>query len=313
MTMRRSAYTLLEVLLATSIAVLLLGALYVAVDVQLNYAQAGRDRVEQNTLARSIFARMSSDASQVVSLSDPARFRVQSSGSSGSSGGTSGTGGTTGNTGTSGAGATGGATSGSGMSGSTGSSTDDGSSTTTTTTIIVPLGVQGDSTTLNMWVSKSPRENLTADQSGGQPVVSDLWRISWWLLGDAGSATGLARQEIKIVTSDDANNLPPNIENADSFNLAPEVKSIKFEYYDGTDWQDEWDSTELGADNLTPKGSPVAIRVTMDLARLDLPDQPTKTYTRVLVLPTANGTTTFQSVNQPPTSSGTGSGTTSGM
>jgi hypothetical protein len=312
MTMRRSGYTLLEVILATSIAVLLLGALYVAVDVQLNYAQAGRDRVEQNTLARSIFSRMSADAAQVVSLSDPARFRVtsSSSGSSGGSGGTSGNTGATGNTGSN----TSGMTSGTGTSGTTSSSTDDGSSTTTTTNIVVPLGVQGDSTWLHMWVSKNPRENLTADQSASPPRVSDLWRVSWWLVGDAGSASGLARQEVKVVTSDDATNLPPGIDNEESFILASEVKSVLFEYFDGTNWNETWDSTEMGADGVTPKGSPVAIRVTMELARPDSPDQ-RKTYARVLVLPSANGTTTFQSVNQAPSgsSSSSSSGTTSGM
>ena len=35
----RPGFTLLEVVLATAIAVLLLGALYVAVDMQLGYAQ----------------------------------------------------------------------------------------------------------------------------------------------------------------------------------------------------------------------------------------------------------------------------------
>src|SRR5438093_297614 len=39
----RSGYTLLEVLLALSIAVLLLGALYVAMDLQLRHADAGRE------------------------------------------------------------------------------------------------------------------------------------------------------------------------------------------------------------------------------------------------------------------------------
>ena len=54
----RPAYTLLEVLLATAIGVLLLAALYIALDVQFTSAQAGRDTIERTTLARSLLARM---------------------------------------------------------------------------------------------------------------------------------------------------------------------------------------------------------------------------------------------------------------
>src|ERR1700723_3716692 len=91
--MRRSGYTLVEVLLALMIAVLLLGALYVAVDLQLRSAQQGRDTVEQSTIVRSVFSRFDSDAACVISVPDPARFRRYPStfsSSSASSGSTSG-------------------------------------------------------------------------------------------------------------------------------------------------------------------------------------------------------------------------------
>src|SRR5947209_18191278 len=61
---QRRAFTLLEVLLATAIGVLLLAGLYVAVDVQLGHAQIARDVVEESTLARALFARISSDIGQ---------------------------------------------------------------------------------------------------------------------------------------------------------------------------------------------------------------------------------------------------------
>src|ERR1700723_751075 len=94
--MRRSGYTLVEVLLALMIAVLLLGALYVAVDLQLRSAQQGRDTVEQSTIVRAAFSRFDSDAACVVSLPDPARFRrypstfpISAAASSSSGGGSS--------------------------------------------------------------------------------------------------------------------------------------------------------------------------------------------------------------------------------
>ena len=47
---RRRGYTLLEILVASAIAVLLMSALYVAVDLQLRHAQAGREVIEQSVL-----------------------------------------------------------------------------------------------------------------------------------------------------------------------------------------------------------------------------------------------------------------------
>src|SRR5207249_7423270 len=45
---RRRGFTLLEVLLAAAIGVLLLAALYIAMEVQLNHARAGREAVEHS-------------------------------------------------------------------------------------------------------------------------------------------------------------------------------------------------------------------------------------------------------------------------
>jgi prepilin-type N-terminal cleavage/methylation domain-containing protein len=58
----RPGYTLLEVLLASSIAVLLMAALYVGMDVQLRAVEAGRQKVNETALVRNLIARMSTDA-----------------------------------------------------------------------------------------------------------------------------------------------------------------------------------------------------------------------------------------------------------
>src|SRR5438067_3265753 len=57
----RKGFTLLEVLLAAAIGVLLMAALYVAMQVQLDHAQAGRNAVEQSLLVRALLRRMSND------------------------------------------------------------------------------------------------------------------------------------------------------------------------------------------------------------------------------------------------------------
>ncbi len=323
---RRPGFTLLEVILATTIAVLLLGALYVAVDMQLRYAQDSREVLQESTLSRALFDRMDTDVSQVVGLCDPARFRLGAS-----STGTS-LAGATADTGVSSAPSTSSSatstsssapsTNGASPSASSSSSSTASSSSTTTdsgaTPVVLPLGVEGDSETLHLFLSRLPREALADlnDPNDTPPVVSDLRRVSYWLAGGDGSPTGLARQEIPLVTSDDAlQNLPPGIDNEESYILADEVRSLNFQYFDGTDWQDSWDSTTLGADGVTPIGSPRAIAVTIGVARPHSPggsqgdDSNLKTYRHVLVIPSSNGTTAM-TPNTTGTTGATGTGTT---
>src|SRR5207244_6987738 len=57
----RQGFTLLEVLLSAAIGVLLMAALYVAMQVQLDHAQAGREAVEESLLTRALLRRMSND------------------------------------------------------------------------------------------------------------------------------------------------------------------------------------------------------------------------------------------------------------
>jgi len=303
---------LVELVLATTIAMLLLGALYVAVDMQLRFAQNSRDLVEESTLARALLARMDSDASQVVGLSDPGRFRLAAGADaladpSATSSSTSTTPTTTPST-------TGATSSTSSTSASSSTSSSTSTSTTdsgTSTSIVLPLGVVGDSETLNLFVSRFPRELYVNPDSDVQPVVSDLRRISYWLPDGQDSTTGLARQEVPLVTSDDAlQNLPPGIDHESSYVIADEVRELNFQYFDGTNWQDSWDSTVAGADGVTPIGSPCAIAVTVGIARPGANNGTLKTYRHVIAIQTANGNTP-QSQTQSSQQSGTS--TTSSM
>ncbi len=333
----RLAYTLLEVVLASSIAVLLLGALYVAVDMQIRQAQAGRDVVLRAALSRTLFNRIASDIGSSITLDDPARWRLGNQSSSG--GGMSG-GGMTGaaGAGTNNAAASGttGAASSTATTPNTGTSIYDGSQTTlavNANTVGFALGIQGNSTQLSIFLSKVPREALvnpnaanptpngttsnggtistgpqnngTTDSTNTLPVnqtvsstvpiavVGDVRRVTYWLVsGDGSSGEGLARMEAKLPTSDDITNLlPGDLGNEASYILAPEVRNVQFQYWDGSNWNDTWDSTTLGADGKTPIGSPQGIEVILDIAQGDGPDAPVKTFRQFIRIGTSNGTT----------------------
>src|SRR5207248_926511 len=58
---RRPGFTLLEMLLASVIALLLLGALYVAMNMTVRQTQENRDAVDADHLAQSVFNRMTLD------------------------------------------------------------------------------------------------------------------------------------------------------------------------------------------------------------------------------------------------------------
>jgi type II secretory pathway component PulJ len=238
---QRPAYTLLEVLLATAIGALLLLALYSALNITMRNAQAGRDKVEQATLARSLLLRLANDVTSNLRAAVPS----QSGGSSGSGGGGSGQG---------------------GQSNSSQGGSSSASSTSSTVsglggTVAFNMGVQGDSTHLFLFSSRVPRELDPSWQGDTVPTVSDLRRITYWL-----SSLGLARQEIKLATSDDALNLSTDLPDDPAFVVAEEVKSLTFQYFDGTNWQDSWDGTQTpssGGNN--PQGPPQLIAITIGL------------------------------------------------
>src|SRR5438874_621016 len=77
--LRREAFTLLELLLATFVSVLLLGALYVAMELQIRQAQIGREAIEQGQLAHALLATMTKDAKLCVTPVAPMPTRSRPS------------------------------------------------------------------------------------------------------------------------------------------------------------------------------------------------------------------------------------------
>src|SRR5262249_7925246 len=120
---------------------------------------------------------------------------------------------------------------------------------------------------------------------------SDLRRVSYWLPDDT---QGLCRMEANLVTSDDATNtsLPGD---PGPYHFAQEVRQLEFQYFDGSSWQDSWDSTHPPSDRGTPPRAPRAISVKITV---QVPGhKELKPYRHVVHVLTANGT---------PASSGSG-------
>src|SRR6266849_10497233 len=87
----RAGFTLLEVLLASAIGLLILGGVYLALDMQLRYADSGRAQVAEATLVRSLMARMNADVTASIGLADPSRYQGGNNQSASSPGGASST------------------------------------------------------------------------------------------------------------------------------------------------------------------------------------------------------------------------------
>lgn len=268
----RSGFTLLELLLSLAIGVILLGAVYVAVVNQVEMTQAGRRTIEEAMLARNLLRIVSFDIAGHVPPVLPAASTSSSSSP---------------------------ATSGSNASAQTAAS-----SQTTTTTPPFNLGVQGDQNNLILSICTLPKEGLDPEilQSGAPLMgISDQRVIMYWLApGDVAGGGGLARYEIKTVSSPDLLAqavLPPNVPDEQSRVIAKEVKSLTFSYFDGSAWVDTWDGTQPGQDGVTPMGPPKLIKVTIGIASPNLramthteaAEESVKTYTRTVLIPTANG------------------------
>jgi hypothetical protein len=293
---RRSAYTLIEILLSLLISVLLMAALSSAVGYQLRLSQAGRDVVNETALSRAVLARIENDVIASASLVDPGRFRNQQRQQSGGMTGMGATA-TTPATGTTPP--TTGTGTGTGTGGTatpaepeSADSTTDGSTDPAAQTgpVVLPLAVIGDSTTLTIFASKVPGEVYGVRPGEPGQLVSDIRRICYWM---ADGGAGLCRQEIRIATANDALAAQLPTGDAQNYLIAPEVKSIEFSYFDGTGWVESWDSTAPGdGDGITPVGSPRAIEVRIGILPPGATDESEMKYHRhVIAIPTANGVT----------------------
>jgi len=250
-------------------------------------------------------------------------------GSSSASGGTGTSGGTSGGTGTSGSGTgTAGTGSTSGTSGSASGTTDGTEAESTASediasseTVPPVPGLYGNQYELQVDISRLPRvDELQRMNSNSltntlQDIPSDVKTVAYYCVGTglANSTgvinprtgkpeTGLVRRVMdRAVTlyASDSGNLQGLQQAAEV--IAPEVASIEFQYYDGTEWLTEWDSDEMG-------GLPTAVRITVLLTERAEADTTSRTtgsvapttataspdqiYSLMVRLPTAKPATT---------------------
>jgi prepilin-type N-terminal cleavage/methylation domain-containing protein len=251
---RRQGFTLLEVLLASALAVILMAALYVALDVQLRLAAAGRDAIEESRVARAIVLRFDNDLAASVGPVAPKTGNTGSGASAGSgtgmgTGGGTGMGTGTGGTGTGGTGA---------------APMEEGDAvvemTTTTDAIPFQAGVVGESDRLTIFVARVAGRGKVADESPDAPSPADIQRVTYWM-----SDGGLCRQELPWLTSDAIRTtVDPHMEDGKEerdYVIADEVTRVQFEYWDGSAWTETWDGRQTNSDGQTLKGPPMAIRV----------------------------------------------------
>lgn len=248
----RFGFTLLEVILAIGLTSLLLAAIYAALDLYWKYTTLGQRQVEQAQIARAIFQKISHDLHCVTYRMETEEEDTESSDSSGSS--------------------------------------DTAAEEAETIEVEITsaddaytsgnIGVYGDSQSLVLHTSRPARQPLLVSQNTNQAapsgVRSDLLSVSYFLAvagagglqgaagdqfrnssGSGDDVQGLARLEgdrLSMSMADQSADLEQMA--SQSVLLAQEIGSLHFQYFDGSDWLDLWDSTEYGT-------VPQAIKVTI--------------------------------------------------
>jgi type II secretory pathway pseudopilin PulG len=274
----RRGFTILELLLASVIAIMLLSAVYLSFDMTVQQTQASRDSAGTEDLVRGVINRLSIDIGAVLGPLPP------------SSGGTASiqasyTNASAGATGASVASATvTGATTVS-ATGMTSSSSSSSSSTQTPllgSGLNIPLeagvigGYQNQMNMLVLFTSRVPDVftgsganslaqlyNTQSNSNSNMQYPADLRRVVYWL----GNNGGLYRQETPWVTGEyswSLSDLP--LQDDPSSLIAEEVTQFDLEYYDPFEetWETTWDGTggTQPPYSMTP-GPPPAIRITL--------------------------------------------------
>jgi prepilin-type N-terminal cleavage/methylation domain-containing protein len=270
---RRAGFTLWEVVLTLAIASVLLLVLGFAIDLHLRVLDAGRGDVEQAQLARTILRRLADDLRGAVRYEEIDTEGLLGNTGAGDVGDALGQGGDEGD----------GEDAEDEEDANTPSGGDDEDAAEEeaalpSTREPQPMpGVYGGREWLQVDVSRLPRLDefqFGADGLSG-PVATDVKTVVWFLRAgpaqpeDAWGAAlpgvgGLVRSQMDRAAAlwavDQGGTLALD---TDEPPLSPEVLAVEFRYYDGREWQVEWDTEELG-------GLPVAVRVAIALPSYEL-------------------------------------------
>lgn len=244
---RRAAYTLLELILAMLIGMMLMLALYIMLSAQLSNAQKGRDSIREATVVRAVLATIADDIAVCLCTYDPQKSVASSS---------------------------------------SGTASAMAAQATASTAVIFNYGIEGDDSSLTLNISPVPREQLAPDKlrldtaTLPNPNVSGLRRTAYWAV----EGLGLLKYERTDVTNSDLDTW--FLDQDQAKRIAPEVKSISFQYWDGTQWTPNWTSYDPNSDS-PPQGPPAGIEITITMNPTQ-EGQEGRRYRHVVSIPTGN-------------------------
>ncbi len=240
----RRGLTLLELILAVGLGLLLVSGIYSAIELSARRTTAGKAELERLQIARAILRRMELDLRATMfdadsAVTDSGTVTDEASASS--------------------------------ISTSDGTASDEASADTTSTTIGTgedddetwtgSLGIRGNATEL--WIDLSYIRRELEFTPEGTTLGSDLKTVAYFLTSaespvetdpDAvivrtdADGVGLARSMgdrsvLRTLNASSGDSILPGPTEL----LAPEVNALKFRYFDGLAWYEEWDSSTAGA------------------------------------------------------------------
>jgi type II secretory pathway pseudopilin PulG len=265
---RKTGFTLLEIVLALGLMVIVMALVGAAMNTTLHLVDSGKTKTERDQLARAIMAKIAGDVRATVRYEPfDSSGMMQYPKTSSSSSSTTSSSTTAQNSNTSSTNSS----SSSSSSSSDSSSSDSNSSSSTTQTI---AGLSGDQYGLIIDIGRLPRIDEyggdTSTNNSSAIMPSDVRTVTYFLAGDTAPASqvvsstnvvdgsGLVRCEMDRAMSQYATQQGQStLQNAAV--IAPEILALEFQYFDGTQWDTSWDTTQNS-------GLPQAVKISMVLA-----------------------------------------------
>lgn len=254
----------MEMVLALALGMLLLLALYMALNTHIFYVQVGRDTVAEATLARSVMARVTNDISGQIGPLDPRGLPDYN------------------------------ATKPADPENPDAAKNQPAGAQDM---VVFNNGVRGEASFLILSGSRAQKvaAALPGETIDPAQITGDLRRIVYWIVSSGDKTLGLARAEIKQATSKDIDLDPMSLPEPEKYIIAPEVKKIEFEYFNGSGWQASWSGGDALDSSNPPTGPPGAIRITITLrqskkgtAAGEAGNDDGPRFQQVVALPTSN-------------------------
>lgn len=226
----RHGFSLLEVMLSLTLAVLLLAAVYAAMDQSWRLTASGREEMARSQVARAVLRMVALDVRAVMFV-PPAPSDGETTSSSSTTSST---------------------TSSSSTSTSSATSTET-AATDSTEPSATSIGIRGTATQIELHISRARRDLNFATNVDGNNVetrTSDLMAVTYLLATTNGGSTlgtGLIRTEgdrLIVQAIEEKGGLAAQSSRSEV--LASEIVSLAFRYFDGAAWYSEWDSVVAG-------------------------------------------------------------------